>query len=216
MSSAKKPPQDQRFLVLESVLKRVPSEGWTPKAYVEGVKRSGVGAGVAGLLFPQGHIDVIAFFGQWVDTQMQARIRQEPGFAVRRVRYKITFGVRARLEALTPHREAFRRLMVWYALPHHAPLGLRRLYRTVDLIWRAAGGASTDFNFYTKRALLAGVLKATLLIWLDDVTPGCTATWSFLDRRITDVLRAGKSLSLMREWSPRELLEMARRRMGWV
>jgi ubiquinone biosynthesis protein COQ9 len=55
-------------------------------------------------------------------------------------------------------------------------------------MWRAAGDTATDFNFYTKRALLAGVYGATLLVWLDDRSEGCAATWRFLDRRIADVM----------------------------
>jgi ubiquinone biosynthesis protein COQ9 len=62
------------------------------------------------------------------------------------------------------------------------PLALQLLYRTVDAIWYAAGDTSTDFNFYTKRATLAGVYSSTLLYWLNDRSEGSEATWSFLDR----------------------------------
>ena len=47
---------------------------------------------------------------------------------------------------------------------------------TVDAIWYAAGDSATDFNFYTKRGLLAAVYGATMLYWLDDRSPDCTDT----------------------------------------
>ena len=78
------------------------------------------------------------------------------------------------------------------ALPLNAPLGLKLLYRTVDAIWYAAGDTSADFNFYTKRATLAGVFSSTLLYWLNDRSEGNEATWAFLDRRIDDVMRFEK------------------------
>ncbi len=65
-------------------------------------------------------------------------------------------------------------------------LGLKLLYRTVDAIWYAAGDTSTDFNFYTKRATLAGVYSSTRH-WLNDRSEGSEATWGFLDRRIDNV-----------------------------
>jgi ubiquinone biosynthesis protein COQ9 len=68
------------------------------------------------------------------------------------------------------------------------------LWRTVDAIWYAAGDTATDFNYYTKRALLAGVYGATLLHWLDDRSEDSTATWAFLDRRIAEALGVPRAL----------------------
>ncbi len=203
----------QRRKILLSVLAQIPFDGWTEVSFDRGVKLAGFTRGEADLLFPQGERDVIASFGEMADDAMQKRIDDEPGFDRMRVRDKITFAVRARLEALTPYREAVRRMMMWYAMPLHLPLGLKRLYRTVDLMWRTAGDTSTDFNFYTKRMLLAGVLKSTILIWLDDETPNCRASWEFLDRRISEVLKVGKSISLLKEWKPHEVMDMMRKKM---
>ena len=81
----------------------------------------------------------------------------------------------------------------------HAPLAAKLLYRTVDAIWYAIGDRSTDFNFYTKRGLLAAVYSATVLYWLNDKSPDCAATWSFLDRRIEEVMLVPKSHRQSRE-----------------
>jgi ubiquinone biosynthesis protein COQ9 len=199
--------------ILLAVLAQVPFDGWTETAYAHGLKHAGITRGEADLLLPGGIRDVIDQFGEWTDSAMLEKIHAEPGYARFRVRDKIAFAMRARLEALIPHREAMRRLMFWYAMPLHAPLGLRRLYKTVDLIWRKAGDTATDFNFYSKRGLLAFVLKTTVLFWLDDETPGCGASWEFLDRRIGEVLRVGKSISLMKEWKPSEIFVMVRQRV---
>lgn len=202
-----------RRKIFEAVLEQIPFDGWTEAAYARGIQLAGTGRGEADLLFPAGLRGVMDLFGATADQAMQDRIDAESGFDRMRVRDKITFAVRARLEALTPRREAMRRLLYWYAMPLHLPLGLKRLYKTVDLIWHAAGDTSTDFNFYTKRALLAGVLKTTMLVWLDDETPGCRKSWEFLDRRISDVMKIGKTISLAKEWKPGEVVEMVRRRM---
>lgn len=196
----------KRRKLLTAILAQIPFDGWSEKAFTLGAKEAGVKQGEAELLFPQGIRDVIECFGALADEAMQKRIDDEPGFARLKVREKIAFAVRARLEFLTPQREAVRKMLFWYAMPLNLPLGMRRLYRTTDLMWRAAGDTSTDFNFYTKRTLLAAVLKTTMLFWLDDESPGCKSSWEFLDRRIGEVLKVGKTISLMKEWKPGELM----------
>ena len=97
-------------------------------------------------------------------------------------------------------RDAARRALSMLALPLNAALGLKLLYRMVDAMWYAAGDTSVDFNFYTKRATLAGVYSATLLYWLNDRTEGGQGTWDFLDRRLDDVMRIEKIKSQVRAW----------------
>jgi ubiquinone biosynthesis protein COQ9 len=37
--------------------------------------------------------------------------------------------------------------------------------------------------------MLAAVYASTLLVWLDDKSPGKEQSWEFLDRRIGDVMK---------------------------
>lgn len=202
-----------RRKILDSLLAHVPFDGWTEAAYANALRDSKITMSAANACFPEAIRDCVEYFGDVIDEAMQKRIDFERGFERLRVRDKITFAVRARLEHLAPHREALRRLMIWYAMPHHMPMGIKRFYKTVDLIWTAAGDTSTDYNFYTKRILLAAVVKATLLFWLNDETPNNAATWDFLDRRIADVMKLGKGLSLMKEFKPSEVVELVRNKI---
>jgi ubiquinone biosynthesis protein COQ9 len=136
-----------------------------------------------------------------------------------KVRERVALGVRRRLELYAADREAIRRALAVLALPQNGPLALRLLYRTVDAIWYAAGDNATDFNFYTKRALLAAVYSSTLLAWLDDRSPGLEETWAFLDRRIADAMRLPQTAQRFVEplrWLPNPvyLFRQVRRRDG--
>src|SRR5207237_5669709 len=104
-----------------------------------------------------------------------------------KTREKVALAVRLRLSANTAHREAIRRALTILALPVNAPLATRLLYRTVDAVWYATGDRSTDYNFYTKRMLLAGVYGTTLLYWINDKSPDSTETSPFLARQIAHV-----------------------------
>jgi ubiquinone biosynthesis protein COQ9 len=81
----------------------------------------------------------------------------------------------------------------------NAALGLKLLYQTVDAMWRAAGDTSTDFNFYTKRAILGGVYSATLLRWFNDTSEDEGETHTFLDARIENVMQFEKFKAELRE-----------------
>jgi len=100
---------------------------------------------------------------------------------------------------LKPHKEATRRAAAFLTLPPHAAMGAKLLYRTVDAIWRAIGDTSTDFNFYTKRAILAAVYSSTLMRWFTDDSDGETATQEFLDNRIENVMQFEKLKADFRE-----------------
>jgi ubiquinone biosynthesis protein COQ9 len=78
------------------------------------------------------------------------------------------------------------------SLPMHAALGAKLLYRTVDAMWRAAGDTSTDFNFYTKRGILAGVYASTAMRWFNDTSADEKPTDEFLAARIENVMQFEK------------------------
>ncbi len=208
--SVAKTDPDLKKRVLQAILAHVPFDGWSETSYEAALKQSGITRAEADKQFPEGMRSIVEAFGIMADDAMGRAIKNERGFVRMRVRDKITFAIRARLESLTPHREAVRRLMMWYALPHHAPMGISRFAKTVDLMWIAAGDTATDYNYYTKRILLGAVLKAVILFWLNDETPDHAATWEFLDRRIADIMKLGKSISLLKEFKPSEIVDLVK------
>ena len=141
--------------------------------------------------FPRGLAQVIEYFVLDADRRMVEELNRRD-LAAMKIRQRIATAVRVRLEQNTRHRDAIRRALALQATPQHAAAGVGGMARTVDLMWRAAGDNATDFNWYTKRALLAGVYGSTLLYWLDDASTDFEATWAFLDRRIEDVMRIQK------------------------
>ena len=122
-----------------------------------------------------------------------------PEFATLKIRQKVAFAVRARLDEIRPHKEAARRAAAMLALPTFGLLGPRLAWQTSDAIWRGLGDKSTDFNFYSKRGILTGVWTSTFARWLSDDSEGEAATHSFLDARIENVMQIEKAKAKMRE-----------------
>ena len=188
--------------LLLAILPNVPFDGWSLAAIRAGARSLAMSEAEAMALFPSAGADLIAAFSRWADRAMLEEVAAKDMSALR-VPERIAAAVRIRLYVLEAHREAVRRGLALLALPLNAALGLRLLYETVDAMWYAAGDTSTDYNFYTKRALLAGVVAASTLYWLDDRSPGGANTDAFLERRLADVAQLPKLGARLRELGDR-------------
>lgn len=194
------PDSQARDRLADAVAAEAAFEGWTRAGLLAAAKRLDLPAGEADRLFPGGPIQVLTYLSERADLRTVQDMEKE-GAASLKIRDRIRSAVRIRLERHAGQREAVRRALAVLSLPFNAGLALKLLYRTVDAMWYAAGDTSTDFNFYTKRATLAGVYSSTLLYWLNDRSEGGSATWAFLDRRIDDVMKIEKLKGRVRSWT---------------
>lgn len=183
--------RDPHEALLLATLPYAGAEGWGEAALLQGAQDCQISEKQALELFPGGAAEMIGFFSAWADERMQ-RILPVKEMEKLRVRDRVAIGVRARLEVLSPFKEATAATLTFFARPWHASQGLHQLYETVDSIWQAAGDESVDYNYYTKRILLAGVYTSTLLFWLKDESEDHEETWAFLDRRIENVMKIEK------------------------
>ncbi len=180
--------EEKKDAIVLAAAPHVAFDGWGDEALAQGAQDAGFDANTAKRLFPGGAVDAIAHFATLSDRAMIAAM-EKADLQSMRVRDRVIFGVRARLEYLAPHREAVRHGLGILMLPTHAMLMAKITHTTVDHIWYMAGDRSADFNYYTKRGLLGTVYGATVLYWLNDKSENCADTWDFLARRIDDVLK---------------------------
>lgn len=184
--------------ILDAALPAIVFDGWTSSTLEKAAESIGLTAFDAKRAFPHGAADALAHFSKRADERMLATLKAEYDLPAMKIRERIATAVMTRLRQNMPYREALRRALGFYALPWNAPAGLAALYATVDAMWHAAGDTSTDYNFYTKRIMLAGVFQSTLRVWLDDSSEGLTVTEAFLHRRIENVMQIEKAKSKLR------------------
>jgi len=178
----------QRNRLLEAILPHVAFDGWTDAALQAGAADAGLEAVEVDRFFPGGAREIAAYFSDWADQQMLEALSSQEIDGLK-LRERVALAARLRLEALALHRETVRRTIGYLSLPGNISRAGRGVYKTVDAIWYAVGDRSSDFSFYTKRALLAGVMTTTTLFWLNDESQDSADSWAFLDRRIADVMK---------------------------
>jgi ubiquinone biosynthesis protein COQ9 len=177
--------------VLEAALPHAAFDGFTDTVLEAAGKEAGLKSADLARLFPEGPLALVAFYSASVDREMEERLAAMD-LPSMKIRVRIGEAVKTRLAILRRHKEAARRAAALLSLPLHAGTSVKLLYRTVDAMWRAAGDTATDFNFYTKRGILAGVYGATLVRWFADAGADEAATQEFLAARIENVMQFEK------------------------
>lgn len=182
---------DETAALLDEAARCAGETGWSEAALREALDTTGRGAGAYPIVFAQGVAGALRDWSALLDARAEAVLA---GGALEglRVREKAAVCVMARLEAGEASKPAHAAAIRWCAPPHRAPVGAAMVWASADMMWRAMGDASNDFNWYSKRAILSGVISSTSLVWLKDHDPALAETRAFLARRIENVMQFEK------------------------
>lgn len=181
-----------RQQILREVLRLSPFEGWTELTLRQAAKKAGLPKGADALYFPGGILEVLRFWSEQSD-QAAASALAELDLPNMRIRDKVTAGVIARLGTLTGHELAAKRALARLAMPDAVGQAPAQGWAAADTIWRAIGDSSTDFNYYSKRTILAGVISSALVVWIGDDNPDKQKVRAFVDDRIENVMQFEKT-----------------------
>ena len=182
-------------------------DGWSDAAVASASEVAGVNPAVARLAFPGGAMDMIAAWVASVDARMAAAFAPDV-LAQMPVRERIRALVWFRLEAVAGLEEALRRALAIQAMPQNLARTAKLGWASADVMWRLAGDTATDYNHYSKRAILAGIYAATLTVFVEDESESKAETRAFLDRRIEGVMRFEKAKAQLLR--PRERFDVMR------
>ena len=179
--------------MLDAAVERAPALGWNGRMVRAACAAHGLSRGDEELLFPNGARDLAALLSRRHDDRAMAALAEVDPKTLK-IRERIARAVSARMEAGAADLEATRRCAAFLALPMNADLGLKLAWETADQLWNWAGDTATDWNHYSKRAILSGILIPALTMrWFD----GREAADAFVARRIENVMafekwKAGK------------------------
>ena len=192
MSADDRTLDELRLALAPEVARAAVFDGWTDAALAQAAALTGVDAAVARLAFSGGPMDMICAWIDVTDAKMRAHFA-DGHLSKLKIRDRIRTLLLFRLDAVTGMEEALRRALAIQAMPQNLPRTLRTGWHSADLMWRLAGDTATDYNHYTKRALLTGIYTATLAVFVEDQSEDKAETRAFLDRRIENVMQFEKA-----------------------
>ena len=171
-------------------------DGWSVKAVDEAACLAGVDPELARYAFAEGQMAMIAAWIAHVDAEMARRV-PAASLAGLPIRERIRRLVMARLDAVAGREEALSRALAIMAMPRNVLAATRLGWHSADAMWRLAGDTATDYNHYTKRAILGAIYAATLKVFASDTSEDAVGpkaeTRAFLDRRIEGIMRFEKA-----------------------
>ncbi|MBX7541264.1 COQ9 family protein [Qipengyuania sphaerica] len=176
-----------RLALAPAIAEAAVFDGWSDDALVMAAEQLGADVDVARLAFKGGQLDMVFAWIEAVDLAMAAAFPEDV-IAGMKIRERIRSLVQFRLDAVAGQEEALRRALAIMAMPQNVAKSTRRGWQSADLMWRLAGDTATDYNHYTKRAVLASIYAATLAVFVDDTSEDKAETRAFLDRRIEGVM----------------------------
>jgi len=196
--SKKRPYAETRQAVLEKALPEVAFDGWSKNLLQQAIMAADIDPAMAELAFARGVDTLIETFSANGDAAMLAAL---PSPDDMKIRERITEAVWQRLLVDSTHIEAARRAAGYISVPGRQKLAADLLFQTAHHMWRWAGDTATDYNYYSKRLILSGVIASTRLYWFDDDSEDFAKTRSFLERRIENVMQFEKVKAKARSWS---------------
>lgn len=177
--------------ILMAALDDAAFDGWSWEMVEDAAEKAGHGRDMAAAVFPGRLQQVLIHFSDWADRDMLTRLEGIDPESMR-VRDRVRLAVQTRFYSLKDHKEAVRYSTGYWLRPLRKYEAGRMVWRSADRIWQWAGDTATDYNRYTKRALLSGVLTSTTMAWINDDTEDQSKTLRFLDNRIDNVMQLGK------------------------
>ncbi|MES2700593.1 MAG: COQ9 family protein [Pseudomonadota bacterium] len=198
-----------RLALAPEIARAAVFDGWTDAALVAAAEARGTNPAVARLAFPGGAMDMIAAFVESVDAAMLAHFA-DGALDTMKIRQRIAALVWFRLDHLCGMEEAIARALAIQAMPQNALRAIKLGWHSADVMWRLAGDTATDYNHYSKRAILAGIYAASLGVYVNDESEDKADSRAFLDRRIDGVMKFEKAKAQLLGGGQREHFDVAR------
>jgi len=138
-------------------------------------------------LFPNGYVDLLKYFFERLNQELTFSFNNS-NFLTLKTHEKIREIILLRLKNYNTKKKIIKRTYFTLLLPINSKIASLLLYKTIDQMWYIAGDSSTDFNYYSKRAILAAIYSSTVLYWINN-DYNFKKTKIFLDNKLLQVFR---------------------------
>ena len=205
MKSQNKYLLNKRLKVLEFAKTVIVKKGLTSETLKIIYKENNLDLNEINLLFPEGNNDLIKFAINELNENLEKNSKKIDLIRLplhKRIRKILLLKI-----SLMDKEKAFYKIIFWNFLFTKKHLSVpKQLYKSIDQIWFIAGDTSVDFNFYTKRIILAGIYTRLMFSFFKNSDQKTLE--NLLDvnlKRVAKIPKIKSNLKFIKEYFPRIL-----------
>jgi ubiquinone biosynthesis protein COQ9 len=188
--------------ILKNFIKIAEISGWNDKSLKKACLLSDIDPDNLIFIFPDSVLDVAQLYLDNGNNLLIKEITKIKDFNKKKIRDKIRLCLYKRFEIEIANRQILINLSNFYQDPKNLTNfenGLRPAMQSItfsfiiaDLIWSILDDQSSDFNYYTKRLILAKIIVRSFFIFIKDDMKDIAKTKSFIDLQIEKVMKFEK------------------------
>ena len=173
-----------RKKILQDIKTLVIKDGWNDQLFINYSKVSKFSNEEINALFPEGYKTLIDMYLEEINLKMTKNSKKINLIRLR-THERVRELVKLRLNIMLKEKILVKKTFIHLLLPFNHRIAYKNLYRTVDQIWFLAGDNSTDFNFYSKRMILATIYTSTISHFINN--NDYQKTINFLEKNLKKV-----------------------------
>ena len=157
----------KRLNILKLAKDIIAEEGLTFSTFETIASKHKLNISEINLLFPDGNMDLLKYSLEQLNIELQEYCQ-----SIDLIRLPVHKRIRkillSKIEIMNKEKKFYKKIFLNSLLPNkNFPLS-SQLYKSVDQIWYLAGDTSVDFNFYSKRLILAGIYSRVVLFFFNN------------------------------------------------
>jgi len=157
----------KRLAILESAKRIVMFHGWNNNTFNMIAKNKNFSINEMNILFPEGYVDLLKFSLEHINFRLEKKFKNI-NLSKMPLHKRIRKIFISKFLLINENKSFYKKVFFHILLPNNNKLLLKQLYKSVDLMWYISGDHSTDFNFYTKRIILAGIYTRVIIFYFNN------------------------------------------------
>jgi len=151
-----------KSIILQKLKKIVSVEGWSEKVLKQ-LLQNGVEKSDLVTYFQYDYKELLKYSLEELNNSLEKEINK-----INIINYSLNKRIKKilmlRFNILNNDKEFYKKTFNHLLLPQNSKIMKKNLYHSIDSMWYLAGDNSTDFNFYTKRLILAVIYVNALFV----------------------------------------------------
>ena len=155
------------------------------------------------LLFPQGNKDLLKYSLEQLNIELQKYCK-----SIDLIRLPLHKRIRrillSKIAIMNKEKNFYKKIFLKSLLPNRTISLSKQLYKSIDQIWYLAGDTSVDFNFYTKRLILAGIYSRVVLFFFNNNNQNELENLLDLNlKRVAKIPELKSKINIVKEYLPK-------------